>query len=75
MTATTPSNRLGDALSPYLLQHADNPVHWQPWDREALAMARTLNEPPGGAPAIDAPPSIMQFSGKPIRTPRGHRGS
>ena len=45
MTETTPSNRLGDALSPYLLQHADNPVHWQPWDREALAMARTLDKP------------------------------
>ena len=45
MTESTPSNRLGDALSPYLLQHADNPVHWQPWDREALAMARTLDKP------------------------------
>ncbi len=45
MTETTPSNRLGDALSPYLLQHAGNPVHWQPWDREALAMARTLDKP------------------------------
>lgn len=40
-----PSNRLGDAISPYLLQHAGNPVAWQPWDREALAMARTLDKP------------------------------
>jgi uncharacterized protein len=45
MTETTNPNRLADALSPYLLQHADNPVHWQPWDREALAMARTLDKP------------------------------
>ncbi|NBB93151.1 MAG: DUF255 domain-containing protein [Gammaproteobacteria bacterium] len=45
MTDKTPENRLGAALSPYLLQHADNPVAWQPWDREALAMARTLDRP------------------------------
>ncbi|NEZ04407.1 thioredoxin domain-containing protein [Wenzhouxiangella sp. XN201] len=45
MTDTPTENRLGDALSPYLLQHADNPVAWQPWDREALAMARTLDRP------------------------------
>ncbi|QOC22351.1 thioredoxin domain-containing protein [Wenzhouxiangella sp. AB-CW3] len=45
MKEQKPQNRLGDALSPYLLQHADNPVHWQPWDREALAMARTLDKP------------------------------
>jgi len=38
-------NRLSEALSPYLLQHAGNPVAWQPWDREALAMARTLDKP------------------------------
>jgi uncharacterized protein len=45
MTESTISNRLGNALSPYLLQHAGNPVNWQPWDREALAMARTLDRP------------------------------
>ncbi|WP_376691657.1 thioredoxin domain-containing protein [Wenzhouxiangella sp. EGI_FJ10409] len=45
MTNTPTENRLGEALSPYLLQHADNPVAWQPWDREALAMARTLDRP------------------------------
>ncbi|NBD94857.1 MAG: DUF255 domain-containing protein [Gammaproteobacteria bacterium] len=45
MTNEATENRLGEALSPYLLQHADNPVAWQPWDREALAMARSLDKP------------------------------
>ncbi|WP_371053602.1 thioredoxin domain-containing protein [Rhodococcus gordoniae] len=31
------ANRLADALSPYLRQHADNPVHWQEWGEAALA--------------------------------------
>jgi len=34
------SNRLAAETSPYLLQHADNPVHWQPWDQQSLALAR-----------------------------------
>ncbi|MEN1727095.1 MAG: thioredoxin domain-containing protein [Pseudomonadota bacterium] len=38
-------NRLADALSPYLLQHRDQPVHWQPWDLESLALARRLDRP------------------------------
>jgi uncharacterized protein len=32
-------NRLAEATSPYLLQHADNPVDWYPWGDEALAKA------------------------------------
>ncbi|HID49263.1 MAG TPA: thioredoxin domain-containing protein, partial [Chromatiales bacterium] len=38
-------NRLADETSPYLLQHAHNPVAWQPWDQEALDTARTLDRP------------------------------
>ncbi|MDA7998126.1 MAG: DUF255 domain-containing protein, partial [Nitrosopumilus sp.] len=38
-------NRLGSESSPYLLQHAGNPVHWRPWDDEALAEARELGRP------------------------------
>ena len=38
-------NRLGSETSPYLLQHAGNPVHWRPWDDEALAEARELGRP------------------------------
>jgi uncharacterized protein YyaL (SSP411 family) len=38
-------NRLSDATSPYLRQHADNPVDWQPWDEDALALARRTGKP------------------------------
>lgn len=38
-------NRLGNATSPYLRQHADNPVHWREWDAEALAEARERDVP------------------------------
>ncbi len=39
------TNDLADALSPYLLQHAGNPVHWQPWSADTLALARQLDRP------------------------------
>jgi hypothetical protein len=39
------SNRLSGTASPYLQQHARNPVHWQPWDDAALAEARRDNKP------------------------------
>ena len=38
-------NRLADEVSPYLLQHADNPVDWHPWGDEALALARRQERP------------------------------
>ncbi|RVW06185.1 thioredoxin domain-containing protein [Rhodococcus spongiicola] len=38
-------NTLGGATSPYLRQHADNPVYWQQWGPEALAWARERNVP------------------------------
>lgn len=38
-------NRLSDALSPYLLQHAANPVDWWPWGEEAFAEARRRDVP------------------------------
>ncbi|MFI6576984.1 thioredoxin domain-containing protein [Nocardiopsis sp. NPDC050513] len=38
-------NRLSDATSPYLLQHADNPVEWHPWGEEAFAEARRRDVP------------------------------
>ncbi len=38
-------NRLSESLSPYLLQHAHNPVDWQPWDEAALTRARTEQKP------------------------------
>lgn len=38
-------NRLGEATSPYLRQHVDNPVHWQQWNPEALAEAQSRDVP------------------------------
>ncbi|PLX05138.1 MAG: thioredoxin domain-containing protein [Marinilabiliales bacterium] len=38
-------NKLKYASSPYLLQHADNPVHWQEWGEEAFALAKKENKP------------------------------
>ena len=38
-------NRLATATSPYLLQHADNPVHWWPWCDEAFAEAAARDVP------------------------------
>ncbi len=38
-------NRLAHTRSPYLLQHADNPVDWYPWGPEALELARSTGKP------------------------------
>jgi len=38
-------NRLRDETSPYLRQHADNPVDWYPWGEEAFAKARETDRP------------------------------
>ncbi|WP_277552609.1 thioredoxin domain-containing protein [Halobaculum limi] len=45
MSDPTARNRLADEASPYLRQHADNPVHWQPWDEAALSAARERDVP------------------------------
>src|SRR6478609_11859582 len=39
------ANRLADETSPYLLQHAENPVDWFPWGDEAFAKARVEDKP------------------------------
>ncbi len=39
------ANLLGGETSPYLVQHADNPVHWRAWNDESLAEAKALNKP------------------------------
>jgi len=38
-------NRLANEQSPYLLQHADNPVDWYPWGKEAFKKAKELDRP------------------------------
>ncbi len=45
MTAARFTNRLIHETSPYLRQHAHNPVDWYPWGEEALARARQLDRP------------------------------
>ncbi len=40
-----PTNRLAAEKSPYLLQHAHNPVDWYPWGDEAFSKARAENKP------------------------------
>ena len=43
--SSTHSNRLADTTSPYLQQHAANPVDWWPWCEEALELARSQDKP------------------------------
>ncbi len=40
-----PANRLAGEKSPYLLQHAHNPVDWYPWGEEAIAKAKAEDKP------------------------------
>ena len=42
---SAPRNRLADETSPYLRQHAGNPVDWYPWGAEALERARREGKP------------------------------
>src|ERR1051325_5701393 len=45
MTEHKHTNRLAAETSPYLLQHAENPVDWYAWGEEALARARAEERP------------------------------
>lgn len=45
MTDHSFSNKLTEASSPYLLQHAHNPVNWYPWGQEALDLAKKEDKP------------------------------
>jgi uncharacterized protein YyaL (SSP411 family) len=45
MTADHTGNRLAKEKSPYLLQHANNPVDWYPWGEEAFERARSEDKP------------------------------
>src|SRR5512137_2464439 len=45
MAKQTRTNRLAKEKSPYLLQHANNPVEWYPWGEEAFAAAKMDNKP------------------------------
>jgi len=43
--ANRPTNRLAEETSPYLLQHAHNPVDWYPWGPAAFARAKAEGKP------------------------------
>ena len=45
MSSTRPANRLAHETSPYLLQHAHNPVDWYPWGTEAFDLVRRQDKP------------------------------
>jgi len=45
MTTQSKPNRLATEKSPYLLQHAHNPVDWFPWCEEAFEIAKRDNKP------------------------------
>src|ERR1700730_11609492 len=45
MTTHSHTNKLIHETSPYLLQHAHNPVDWYPWGPEAIEKARSENKP------------------------------
>jgi len=45
MNKPSSTNRLASETSPYLLQHAHNPVDWYPWGPEALKRAKKENKP------------------------------
>ncbi len=45
MASLLTKNKLASETSPYLLQHAENPVEWYPWGEQALTLARELDKP------------------------------
>jgi len=45
MSAICKHNRLNNEKSPYLLQHASNPVDWYPWSEEAFHIAKKEDKP------------------------------
>jgi uncharacterized protein len=45
VSQSRPANRLASETSPYLLQHAHNPVDWYPWSPEAFELARREDKP------------------------------
>ena len=71
-TQTAPLNRLAEEISPYLLQHKDNPVAWRAWGPEAFAEAKQEGKPfdlvmmdltiPGGLGGQDAVSGIHAIS-------------
>ena len=66
-------NRLAQETSPYLQQHADNPVDWYPWGDEALARARDEDRPILLSVGYSACPLVPRDGARVVRGP-AHRG-
>ena len=67
-------NKLSQEISPYLLQHAENPVDWQPWGPEALERARAEAEADLPLDRLFGLPLVPRDGPREFREP-GDRGS
>ncbi|WDI25625.1 DUF255 domain-containing protein [Bacillus subtilis] len=69
-------NRLINEKSPYLLQHAHNPVDWFPWGDEAFEKAKRENKPVlvsiGYSTTCHWWPGIIKSCGTPLKDNRSH---
>ena len=66
-------NRLADATSPYLLQHAENPVDWHQWGDEALARGSRGGQADPALGRLQLVPLVPRDGARVVRG-RGHRG-
>src|SRR5260370_32268506 len=62
------TNRLINETSPYLLQHAHNPVDWYPWGEEALEKAKREDKPVLLSFGYSAATGAMSWCSNPSRT-------
>jgi len=67
---TTKANRLIHEKSPYLLQHAHNPVDWHPWGDEAFDRARREDKPIFCPWAIRPATGAMSWPMNPLKIPK-----
>ncbi len=62
-------NRLAEETSPYLLQHQDNPVHWQPWGDDAFAAAMRARDAASFLDPTCSPQALRRALGKNVKYP------
>ena len=69
------SNRLARERSPYLLQHADNPVDWYPWGDEAFERARDGGQADLPVDRLLDLPLVSRHGARVVRGSRGRGGA